>query len=82
MLSQTTVGWGVFGVDEDEPVSEVFDGGGQVGVTRSRRCIRAGGEVRDELTEESEGGIRDIDIFLLLPDGESVIELLGNGEDG
>lgn len=82
MLSQATIGWGVFGVDEDEAVSEVFDGGGQVSVGRSRRCIRAVGEVRDELTEEGKGDICDIDFFLLLPDGESVIELLGNGEGG
>ena len=82
MLSQTAVGWGVFGVDEDEPIGEVFDRGSQVGVSRSRRCIRTGGEVRDELTEESEGGIRDIDIFLLIPDDERVIELLGNSEGG
>jgi hypothetical protein len=32
--------------------------------------------------EESEGGIRDIDIFLLVPDGEGIVELLGNGEGG
>jgi hypothetical protein len=34
LFSQTTVGWGVFSVDEDEPIGEVFDRGGQFGVCR------------------------------------------------
>ena len=44
--------------------------------------MRAGGKARNELTEEREGGGGDVDILLLVPDNESVVELLCNSEGG
>jgi len=82
LFSQTTVRWGIFGVDEDETIGEVFDRSGQGRVSRCRRCVRPDGKVGDELTEEGEGGGGDVDVFLLLPDNESVVELFSNSEGG
>ena len=82
MFGQTTVGWGVFGVDEDETVGKVFDRGGQGRVSRGRCRVRTGGEIGDELAEESEGGGGDVDALLLIPDDKSVVELFGNSEGG
>jgi len=82
LFGQTTIRRGIFGVDEDEAIGKVFDRGGQCRVSRSGCRVRASREAGYELTEESEGGGGDVDLLLLAPDNESVVELLGNGEGG
>ena len=80
LFSKTTVGWGVFGVDEDKSIGEFFDSIGQDVISWGRRRVSTRIEVVNELTEESERGGGDIDLFLPIPDDHCVVKLFGNSK--
>jgi hypothetical protein len=83
LLRKCTTEWSVFGIDEDETISELLDGLGQAIVFERSGRDSSGGNTAVELFEEVERNVGDGDsLSFLIPDLESAIELFGNGEGG
>ena len=82
LLREAAVRGRVVGDDLEEAVSPVADGGGEGGVFGGGRGVGAGGDGGGELLEEGEGGAGDVEGAELVPGGERVVELLGDGEGG
>ena len=82
LLRERATARGVLGVDGDEPVGEGLDRGGEGRVGGGRGGVGAGCDGGEELAEECERGGCDLEGALRGPDGERVVELLGDGEGG
>ena len=80
LLREGAVRGGVLGDDRDETVSEGLDGGSQRSEGRAARGVSASDDARVELLEECERDRGDVERALGVPDDESVVELLGDGE--
>ena len=82
MFSKATVGRSVLGVNGDETVSEGLDGGGKGGEGGGSGGVGAGGDGGGELLEEGERCGSDFEGSLSIPDDESIVELLSDGDSG
>ena len=82
LFSQTTIGWGVFLIDKNKSIRESSDGIDQDVIGRGCRRVSTRSDIVDELTEESERGGSDFDLFFPIPDDHCVVKLLSNSERG
>ena len=82
LFGQATVRGRVLGVHLEEAIGKRLDGRGQRREGRRGRGVGAGGDGGRELLEEGERGGGDVERAELVPDDQSIVELLSDGEGG